>query len=311
MAHRAVVSVTVAHDARMDRAAKLMRRAAFASLGISIVLVAIKAVAYWMSSSVSVLASLADSALDLFTSTLNLVAIHSALTPADDEHRFGHGKAEPLAGLAQGAFIAGSATFLIVQAVNRLIAPQPIAQGIPALAIMIVSLFGSAAIVAYQRHVVKETGSIAVGADKVHYTGDLLTNGGVIVAILLGWYLHWELADPLIALFVAGALIWTAWQVFHPSYDQLMDRELADAHRNEISRIVIAHPEVRSMHDLRTRAAGTRRFIQLHIELDPDMTLTRAHAVSDEVERELCAAFPDAEVIIHQDPVGLEEADRE
>ena len=298
------------HDDRTERArraATLMRRAAFASLGISIVLVAIKAVAYWMSSSVSVLASLADSALDLFTSTLNLVAIHSALTPADDEHRFGHGKAEPLAGLAQGAFIAGSATFLVVQAVNRLIAPQPIAQGIPALAIMIVSLFGSAAIVAYQRHVVKETGSLAIGADKVHYTGDLLTNGGVIVAILLGWYLHWELADPIIALFVAGALIWTAWSVFAPSYDQLMDRELADENRAEIARIVMAHPEVKNLHDLRTRAAGLHHFIQLHIELDPDMTLTRAQQVSDDVERELCAAFPTAQVIIHQDPVGMEE----
>jgi len=289
-----------------QRAARLMRSAAFASLGISVVLVAIKALAYFLSSSVSILASLADSALDLFTSTLNLVAIHSALTPADDDHRFGHGKAEPLAGLAQGAFIAGSATFLIVQAVNRLIAPQPMAQGLTALIIMIVSLFGSAGIVAYQRYVVTQTGSLAIGADKLHYTGDLLTNSGVILAIALAWGLGWKIADPIIALFVAGALIWTAWQVFRPSYDQLMDRELADTHRDEISRIVKAHPEVRAMHDLRTRAAGTRHFIQLHIELDPDMTLTRAHAVSDEVERELCAAFPDAEVIIHQDPVGLE-----
>jgi ferrous-iron efflux pump FieF len=273
-----------------ERTARLMRNAAFASLAISVVLVAIKTVAYFLSSSVSILASLADSALDLFTSTLNLVAIHSALTPADADHRFGHGKAEPLAGLAQGAFIAGSATFLIVQAVNRLIAPEPIAHGI----------------VAYQRYVVKETGSLAIGADKLHYTGDLITNAGVILAIVLAWGLGWTLADPIIALFVAAALIWTAWGVFHPSYDQLMDRELADENRDAISRIVLAHPEVRALHDLRTRAAGTRHFIQLHIELDPAMTLTRAHEVSDEVERELCKAFPAAEVIIHQDPAGLE-----
>jgi ferrous-iron efflux pump FieF len=290
-----------------ERTARLMRNAAFASLAISVVLVAIKTVAYFLSSSVSILASLADSALDLFTSTLNIVAIHSALTPADADHRFGHGKAEPLAGLAQGAFIAGSATFLIVQAVNRLIAPQPIEHGTTALAIMIASLVGSAGIVAYQRYVVKETGSLAIGADKLHYTGDLITNAGVILAIALAWGLGWTLADPIIALFVAAALIWTAWGVFHPSYDQLMDRELADEHRDAISRIVLAHPEVRALHDLRTRAAGTRHFIQLHIELDPAMTLTRAHEVSDEVERDLCKAFPAAEVIIHQDPAGLEE----
>jgi ferrous-iron efflux pump FieF len=299
----------VSHASRTDRAqrnAALMRRAAIASLGISVVLVAIKAAAYFLSSSVSVLASLADSALDLFTSTLNLVAIHSALTPADEDHRFGHGKAEPLAGLAQGAFIAGSATFLIVQGVTRLIAPEPLAQGALTLGIMVASLFGSAGIVAYQRYVVAQTGSLAIGADKLHYTGDLLTSAGVIVAILLAWGLGWNIADPVIALLVAAVLIWTAWSVFRPSYDQLMDRELADENRDAITRIVTAHPEVRSLHDLRTRAAGTRHFIQLHIELDPEMTLTRAHAVSDEVERDLCAAFPTAEVIIHQDPVGLE-----
>ncbi len=294
----------MSHAARIDRAtrnAMLMRRAAFASLGISIVLVAIKLVAYLLSHSVSILAALADSALDLFTSTLNLLAIRSALTPADEDHRFGHNKAEPLAGLAQGAFIAGSATFLVVQAVTRLIAPQPMEQGMIALVIMVVSLFGSAAIVAYQRYVVRETGSLAIGADKMHYTGDLLTNASVIVAIALSWGLGWRFADPIIALFVAAVLIGTAWSVFRPSYDQLMDRELADENREKITAIVMAHPQVRGLHELRTRAAGMRHFIQLHIELDPAMTLTRAHEVSDEVERELCAAFPTAEVIIHQD----------
>lgn len=288
------------------RDASLMKRAAYASLGISIVLVAIKAFAFFLTSSVAVLASLADSALDLFTSTLNLVAIHSALTPADDEHRFGHGKAEPLAGLAQGAFIAGSATFLIVQGVSRLIAPQPMEHGDAALAIMIVSLIGACAIVAYQRHVVSKTGSIAIGADKVHYTGDIVANGGVIVAILLATRLGWRLADPIIALFVAAALIWAAWSVFRPAYDQLMDRELADDDRVTIERIVRAHRDVKNLHELRTRAAGMHTFIQLHIELDPAMSLMRATEVSDEVEQSLCARFPNAEVIIHQDPAGLE-----
>ena len=284
----------------------LMRRAALASLLVSVFLVAIKAFAYFTSDSVSVLAALADSALDLFTATLNLVAIRSALTPADAEHRFGHGKAEPLAGLAQGAFIAGSATFLIVQAVNRLIDPRPVARGEAALAVMIVSIVFALGLVLYQRHVVKRTGSVAIGADKMHYLGDIATNAGVIVALVLAWGVGWQAADPVIAMLVAAILIWSAWSVFRQSYDQLMDRELPDAERDRIAAIVARHPEVRSFHDLRTRAAGVHTFIQCHIELDPEMSLTRAHEVSDEIERELCTQFPKAEVIIHQDAEGVE-----
>ena len=283
-----------------------MRRAALASLGVSVLLVGLKAFAFFASGSVSVLASLADSALDLFTSTLNLVAIRSALTPADDEHRFGHGKAEPLAGLAQGAFIAGSATFLVVQAVNRLLEPQPVERGLPALIVMVVSIVFAIALVLYQRSVVARTGSVAIGADRIHYLGDVTTNAGVIVAILLAWGLGWQAADPIIAMFVAAVLIWSAWSVFRMSYDQLMDRELPDADREKIIALIMSHREVRSLHDLRTRAAGVHAFIQFHVELDPAMSLMRAHEVSDEVERQLCAQFPHAEVIIHQDPLGVE-----
>ena len=289
-----------------DDIARLMRRAAIASLSVSAFLVAIKAFAYFTSDSVSVMAALADSALDLFTSTLNLIAIRSALTPADNEHRFGHGKAEPLAGLAQGAFIAGSATFLIVQAVNRLIDPDPVQQSGSALIVMIVSIIMATGLVVYQRFVVARTGSVAIGADKVHYLGDVATNAGVIVALVLVRFWGWEQADPIIAIFVACVLIWSAWSVFRQSYDQLMDRELPDAERDRIMAIIRRHPEVRNLHDLRTRAAGVHTFIQCHIELDPATSLMRAHQVSDEVERAVCAEFPHAEVIIHQDPEGLE-----
>jgi ferrous-iron efflux pump FieF len=284
-----------------------MRRAALASLAMSVILVAIKLFAYLVTHSVAVLASFADSALDLFTSTLNIVAIRSALTPADAEHRFGHGKAEPLAGLGQGAFIAGSATFLVIQAINRLIAPAPVDNSAIALGVMVVSLAGSIGIVTYQRYVVAKTGSIAVGADKMHYTGDVVTNVGVIIAIVLTTTLGWTRADPLVALFVAAVLVWTAWSVFRTSYDQLMDHELADEAREAIMSVAMRHPEVKNVHDLRTRAAGIHHFIQFHIELDPQISLTRAHEVSDEVEAAICAEFPNADVIIHQDPVGLEQ----
>jgi ferrous-iron efflux pump FieF len=283
-----------------------MRRAAAASLGVSLFLVAIKAFAYFTSHSVAMLASLADSALDLFTSALNLFAIHEALTPADKEHRFGHGKAEPLAGLAQGAFITASALFLVIQAVQRLINPQPLENGLAALIVMLVSIVMAIGLILYERRVIRRTGSVAISADQTHYMGDLATNVGVVIAILLSTQLGWMAADPLIALLVAAVLVASAWLVFRSSLDQLMDHELPDAEREKIKAIVKAHPEVISLHDLRTRKAGLYTFIQIHIELDPAMPLVRAHEISDEVERELCQAFDQAEVIIHQDPAGLE-----
>jgi ferrous-iron efflux pump FieF len=288
------------------RDAQLMRNAAWVSVFFSVFLIAIKLAAYFLSHSVSVLAALADSGLDLFTASLNLVAIRSALTPADEEHRFGHGKAEPLAGLAQGAFIAASALFLVVQSINRFIEPEPVEKGSVALGVMIVSLFAAIGIVIYQRRVVAKTGSVAISADSMQFIGDIATTAGVIVAIILSAGLTWEKADPIIALLVALALVWSAWGVFRQSYDQLMDRELADEDRDKIAAIVRAHPEVRSLHDLRTRAAGIHAFIQFHIELDPQMNLQRAHEVSDAVEAEVVKAFPNAEVIIHQDPEGVE-----
>jgi ferrous-iron efflux pump FieF len=284
-----------------------MRRAAMASVGVSLFLVAIKTFAYFASHSVAMLASLADSALDLFTAGLNLFAIHEALAPADKEHRFGHGKAEPLAGLAQGAFITASALFLVIQAVQRLINPQPVEHGLEALIVMLVSIVMAIGLILYERNVVQKTGSLAVSADQTHYIGDLVTNIGVVIAILLTAGVGWLLADPIIALLVAAVLVGSAWLVFRQSLDQLMDHELPDDERQKIIGIIRAHPEVISLHDLRTRAAGLYTFIQVHIELDPEMTLSRAHAVSDAVESELCAAFNKAEVIIHQDPAGLEQ----
>jgi ferrous-iron efflux pump FieF len=252
------------------------------------------------------LASLADSALDLFTAALNLFAILEALAPADREHRFGHGKAEPLAGLAQGAFISASALFLVIQAIQRLLNPQPLEHGLAALVVMLVSIVLAIGLILYERGVIRRTGSVAISADQTHYMGDLATNVGVVIAILLVTQLGWLAADPIIALFVAAVLVVSAWLVFRSSLDQLMDHELPDAEREKIKAIVMTHPEVISLHDLRTRRAGLHTFIQIHIELDPKMALMDAHQISDDVEHELCQAFDQAEVIIHQDPAGLE-----
>jgi ferrous-iron efflux pump FieF len=283
-----------------------MRRAARASVGVSLLLVSIKAYAYFASNSVAMLASMADSALDLFTAALNVFAIHEALSPADAEHRFGHGKAEPLAGLAQGAFICASAIFLVIQAVQRLLAPQPIENSLQALVVMCVSILAAIGLLLYERAVAAKTGSVAIAADAMHYFGDLVSNIGVVAAILLVSWLGWLDADPIIALLVALVLVVSAWGVFRQSLDQLMDHELPDADREKIKALVRGHDDVIALHELKTRRSGLTTFIQVHIELDPAMPLATAHQVSDAVEKAVCDAFPNAEVIIHQDPAGLE-----
>jgi ferrous-iron efflux pump FieF len=292
----------------LQQAGGFMRRAAVASVSVSLFLVVIKTYAYFASHSVAMLASLADSALDLFTSWLNLIAIRSALTPADAEHRFGHGKAEPLAGLAQGAFICASALFLVIQAVNRILAPEPIDHSIEALIVMCIAIACAIGLILYQRKVVSRTGSLAVEADQTHYLGDLAVNIGVVLALLLSSVLGWTLADPLIAIAVAGIMLYTALGVGRQSFHQLMDRELPDAERARICRIALGHEAVKNVHDLKTRTAGLSTFIQLHLALDPNMPLSEAHAISDAVEAALLNAYPGAEVIIHQDPEGVEPA---
>lgn len=284
----------------------LMQRAAWAAVSVAAILIALKLIAYLITDSIAMMASLADSSLDLFASTINLLAIRHALTPADNEHRFGHGKAEPLAGLVQGAFIAGSVAFLSIESVSRLIAPHPIEKGIVALIVMGISIVLTIGLVAFQQFAVSRTGSIAVSADRMHYAGDLLTNIGVVIGVVLSTQFGILIADPIIGIGVAAVLTVSAWHVFRQSYDQLMDHELPDSDREKIKSIVMRHPDVLNLHDLRTRAAGISTFIQLHIELDPAISLTRAHEVSDAVEAEICRAFPNAEVIIHQDPAGVE-----
>ena len=285
----------------------LVRTASYASVAIATFLVVIKLVAYLMTHSVAMLASLIDSLLDVAASCVNMVAIRHALEPADAEHRFGHGKAEPLAGLAQSAFIAGSALFLIVESGARLFNPRVIEHGAVGLTVMVISTVFTIALVIYQRYVIKQSRSLAIRADSLHYVGDILVNLAIIVALILSLFLEWYIADPLFALGVAAYVLYNAWEIVKVSLDQLMDRELPDADRDRITSIARAHPDVRNLHELRTRSSGLTTFIQLHIEMDPEITLVRAHEISDEVEAELHKAFPNSEIIIHEDPLGLEQ----
>ena len=287
--------------------ARLIRRAARASLAVAAVLIAVKFAAWLATGSVAVLSSLVDSALDAIASAVNFIALRHALQPADREHRFGHGKAEAIAGLAQSAFVAGSALFLTVESVSRLIRPQEIAYGGAGIAAILLSMVLTFALVRFQSFVVARTGSTAIGADSLHYRADLLVNAAIVGALAAATWLDTSPIDPLVALLVAGYILRSAWAIMRTALDGLMDRELPDADRARIVAIVRSHPEVRGVHDLRTRRAGIQPFVQLHLELDGSMTLLEAHAVSDRVEAAIVAAFPGAEVIVHQDPEGIAE----
>ncbi len=286
--------------------AQLMRLATYASMTVAIVLILTKTVAWVMTDSVSLMATLIDSCLDALASLVNLIAVRHALTPADKQHRFGHGKAEALAGLGQATFITGSSLFLILEAISHLLHPQPImAMGV-GIAVMIISIAATVGLLIFQKYVISKTGSTAIKADHLHYKTDLLVNGSVIVALLLAWY-GWPGFDAVFALGIAAYILYSAWEIASESFDLLMDRELPAEDRERIKAIARNHPQTRGMHDLRTRKSGTTVFIQLHLELDDQLTLIQAHAIADDVEERIRASYPDAEVIIHEDPASLDE----
>ena len=283
----------------LDRAG-LLKLASVASVVTAGILIVAKLAAYAVTGSVSLLASLVDSVMDSFASLINLFAIRYSLQPPDAQHRFGHGKAEPLAGLAQSAFIAGSAIFLVFHAIDRLQhsrALEQIGVGVVVMAVAIVMTLG---LLAIQRYVIRRTGSTAIRADSLHYLTDLLTNMSVLLALYLS-SLGWTWADPVFAIAVAIYIFYSAFQIGHEAFQQLMDRQLPDDVLKEIRATAMRHPEVNGTHELRTRQAGHTKFVQLHLELDENMSLKSAHAVADQVEKEILALLPDAEVIIHQD----------
>jgi len=290
-----------------NQKARLMRRATYASVLVVLLLVAAKLAAWLQTESVALLASLVDSLLDGVASAINLFAVRHALTPADDEHRFGHGKAEALAGLGQGALVAGSALYLFITGIEHLVTPQPIGSSPAGIAVMVLSILLTGGLILYQRHIVRQTGSLAIAADRLHYVGDLATNLTVIVALLLASQPDYLWVDAVAALIVAAIIVKSAIDIVRGALDNLMDREMAEADRERILTVVRQHPQTRALHDLRTRRAGLQVFIQFHLELDPEISLREAHRITDEIEAELRRMFPGAGVLIHQDPAGYDD----
>lgn len=283
-----------------------MRRAALASMTVGAILTLSKAVVWVMTGSVAMLGSLTDSALDFMASVITFMGVRTALTPPDADHRFGHGKAEGLAALAQSAIMLGSASFLALEAVTRLFRPQAIEQAWAGIAISIFSIVLTGALVTFQYIVIKRTESLAIGADHLHYKGDLLLNLAVIAGLVLSGFGGLLWIDGVFGLAIAGYIGFGASRIVREAIDVLMDKEMDDSLREEIFNLILGNSAVLGLHDLKTRHAGLHDFIQFHIEIAPDSSLKEAHLVSLEVEAALGERFPNAEIIIKIDPAGFE-----
>lgn len=285
------------YNQKVNRAAKL-------AIAVAATLIIIKAVAWWQTGSIAILAAMTDSLVDLFASITNILVLRFALQPADDDHAFGHGKAESLAALAQSAFISGSAAFLLLQGMQRLSEPQAIQGGELGVVISAISIVLTAVLVLYQRKVVKETGSPAIQADSLHYQTDLYMNGAILVAMLLSLqgFLY---ADALFAIGISLYIFYNAAKMLWEAMQSLLDQALPQEEIDKIWLIALEQPNIISIHDLKTRRAGKVRFIQLHLEMDDHLPLVDAHAITDCLEQKILEAFPESEVIIHQEPTSI------
>jgi ferrous-iron efflux pump FieF len=289
----------------LQQRAKLTRGAAFASVGMALFLAGLKVWATWRTGSTAMLGSLADTTLDLIASLATLVGVWIAAQPADEEHRFGHGKAEALAAMFQVVLIALSAFGLAFRSVDQLLAGTRTSDAEVGISVSVIALVTTLGLLAWQRFVIARTGSVAIRTDHVHYQSDLLLNLGVIAALVLDQYLGFGMADPLFGLAIALWLAWGAWRASSEAINHLMDREWPEEERERFLSVLAKQPELRGVHDLRTRTSGAHDFAQFHAAFDPQMTVAQAHDIMDEIEARIIKEFPGVEVLIHADPVGL------
>ena len=283
---------------------QLISRAALAATVMASVLLLIKIFAWWYTGSVSILAALVDSLVDIAASLTNLWVVRYSLQPADDEHTFGHGKAESLAALAQSMFISGSALFLLLTGIQHLAQPQVMNKPGIGVIVTLIALVSTLVLVSFQRWVVRRTQSQAVRADMLHYQSDVMMNGAILVALGLSWY-GWHRADALFALGIGIYILYSALRMGYEAIQSLLDRALPDGERQEIIDIVTAWPGVSGAHDLRTRQSGPTRFIQIHLEMEDNLPLVQAHVIAEQVEQAILRRFPGSDVIIHQDPCSV------
>nr|WP_269801176.1 cation diffusion facilitator family transporter [Psychromonas sp. MB-3u-54] len=288
---------------------RLVNLAGRAAIFAASLLIIVKLVAWVMTGSASILATLTDSLMDVTTSIINLLAIKIALQPADDEHRFGHGKAESLAGLAQAAFISGTSVYLMFNGISALVNGHQISATNVGIGVMIFSVIVTILLVAFQTYIVKKTDSMAIRADSLHYRTDIAMNGAVLLALILAGY-GWYWADGVFAIAVSVYILYGAWQIGRLSIDALMDKQLPKSDEEKIVKTAYHIKGVRGVHDLRTRLSGNTKFIQLHLELDDNQSLLEAHNKADQLEEALESDFPRADILIHLDPLSIVEEEK-
>lgn len=294
-----IVQLFMKHDY-----ARLVTMAAWTATIVATLLLIVKVGAWWVTGSVSLLASLIDSLLDIAASLVNLVVVRYSLQPADREHTFGHGKAESLAALAQAMFISGSAVFLILNGIERFFRPHDLQSPEYGVYVSLFAIVVTFALVTFQKSVVKKTGSQAIAADSLHYQSDLYMNAAIMLALGLSWFGITQ-ADAVFAVGIGVYILYSAFKMVQEATQTLLDRKLPDSELSDIRSVCLSVEGVLGVHQLRTRMSGPTRFIQLHLELEDQLALIEAHRISDQVEEKLLELFPESDVLIHQDPYSV------
>ena len=282
----------------------LMKWASFASISTAVFLIVLKFCAYLITGSMAILSSLLDSVQDAITSLVNLFAIRHAIEPADAHHRFGHGKAQALGSLGQSVIIALAGLFLISQSVERFLNPQPIHSLSVGLWVTVFAIFITLVLVSFQNYVIRKTNSLSLRADRAHYAGDVMMNVGVIISMLFAYFLHWDWVDALFGVGVGFYLLSQVWLLSRESFSMLMDTEIPQSLKHQIKEITMSFPSVLEMTQLKTRYSGNRIFIQFALYMDDDLSLKQAHDLIDKIEKALQKKIPEAEIIIHPEPIS-------
>lgn len=289
-------------DEKTQENNRLMKIASVASIATALTLILLKLVTFFLTGSMAILSSLFDSIQDSMTSVVNFFAVKHASEPADKEHRFGHGKAQALGAMTQGFIIAAASVFLLKESIHRLMEPQPIAEIGLGIGITVFALIATFILITFQKFVIKKTNSLSIRADMAHYTGDIMMNVGVIVSMLMAYYLKWTFVDSLFGIMVAGYLLTVVYQILKEAVTVLMDTELSTSFRKKIKTMTLTFPEVKDIYQLKTRQSGDCIFVQFCVSLDKKLTLEQAHHITDKIETALKQKLPTVQVIIHPEP---------
>ena len=286
----------------------LVKSASIASLLVSSTLIVLKYYGWVTTTSVSLLGSLADSLIDFLASVFVFIAVSYSLLPADAKHRFGYDKSEGLAAFIQSLLIGISGVYVFSEAITRLLNPSQINQPNIAIWIILVSIALTIALIIYQKYVVKKSQSMAIESDQYHYLTDTFINLSVLFSIVITGWTRFTFIDAVVGLLISGVVLYTAFILLKKSFKILLDQEIQSSHRDQIRKIALQHPQVLGFHDLRTRDTGRKYIIQFHLELDPKMSLLESHRITDEVTDNVLDVYPNSELIIHTDPLGIDEA---